>query len=53
MNANLDIPPFRVVTPHPADGAGGKAGAHAVVHNAILFQFFKLEKFELVATNNC
>jgi hypothetical protein len=40
MNANFEIPPFRVVIPHPADGAGGKAGAHADVHNAILFSFF-------------
>jgi hypothetical protein len=39
INANLEIPPFRVATPQPNDGAGGKAGAHADVHNAIFLIF--------------
>jgi hypothetical protein len=33
------------VIPQPADGDGGNAGAHADVHNAILFQFFIGETF--------
>jgi hypothetical protein len=39
MNANFEIPPFLVTTPHPADGEIGSAGAHELGHNAIFLKY--------------